>query len=205
MDNASLLIIVVLLLTGMGVFALKYYALRKNIESVRQEHARAAEAQLQQWREAATHDAQTQLLQWRDTDLVQLRSEQRELAQQEALVQLEQWKATQEQIIRVDAIQRSQAVIMGKVTEHFIPYLPDFAFNPKDARFMGSPVDFVIFDGLDEGEIRQVVFIEIKTGKSTLTQRERQIRQAIQSGRVQWLELRSAQHQVALPTTLPLA
>jgi predicted Holliday junction resolvase-like endonuclease len=38
-------------------------------------------------------------------------------------------------------------VTFGKVTEHFIPDLPDFAYNPKDARFLGSPVDFIVFDG----------------------------------------------------------
>jgi predicted Holliday junction resolvase-like endonuclease len=71
-----------------------------------------------------------------------------------------------------------------------VPYLPAFEFNPKDARFLGRPVDFVVFDGLDEGDLRQIVFVEVKTGGSKLTSRERLIRDAIRDGRVMWKEIR---------------
>jgi predicted Holliday junction resolvase-like endonuclease len=40
-------------------------------------------------------------------------------------------------------------------------------------------VDFVIFDGLDDKELRKVVFIEVKTGHPTLTRREKQVKEAI--------------------------
>jgi predicted Holliday junction resolvase-like endonuclease len=65
-----------------------------------------------------------------------------------------------------------------------------FPYNPKDARFIGSPVDIVVFDGADEGAIRDVVFLEVKTGNNALTQRQKQIRDAIHAGRVLWRELR---------------
>src|SRR5947199_341960 len=42
----------------------------------------------------------------------------------DATLQFEQWKYQSETSIRNDAIQRSQSVIIGKVTEHLIPYLP---------------------------------------------------------------------------------
>ena len=74
--------------------------------------------------------------------------------------------------------------------EQFVPHLPDFDFNPKDARFLGQPVDFVVFDGLDEGNLRRVVFVEVKTGDSKLTTRERQLRDAIREARVAWREVR---------------
>jgi predicted Holliday junction resolvase-like endonuclease len=80
---------------------------------------------------------------------------------------------------------------VGKVQEQLIPYLPDFPFNPKDARFIGSPVDFVVFDGLDGGELRQVVFVEVKTGGAALSTRERQVRNAVQARRVEWVDLRT--------------
>jgi predicted Holliday junction resolvase-like endonuclease len=115
-----------------------------------------------------------------------------ELAAQVAQNELDEWKARHEQQIRQDAIDRSRAVIVGKVTEHVTPYLPSFHFNPKDARFIGSPIDLVVFDGLDAGDVQRVVFIEIKTGAASLTTRERQIRDAIKSCRVEWHELRSA-------------
>jgi predicted Holliday junction resolvase-like endonuclease len=100
------------------------------------------------------------------------------------------WKTRHTGAIRQDAIQRSLAVTVGKVSEQLVPYLPDFHFNPKDVRFLGSPVDLVVFDGLDAGAVRRVIFIEVKTGASGLSTRERQVRDAIQAGNVEWTELR---------------
>src|ERR1041385_8912167 len=78
-----------------------------------------------------------------------------------ALVYVQRWKARYTQTIRQDAVQRSHAVTSGKVHEQLVPYLPEFGFNPKDARFLGSPVDLLVFDGLDDGELRRGVFLEI--------------------------------------------
>lgn len=117
------------------------------------------------------------------------------------------WKARYSAVIRGDAVQRSLAVTAGKVYEQLIPYLPEFSFNPKDARFLGSPVDFVVFDGLADGNVRRVVFVEVKTGGSALTARERQVRNVIAAREVEWELLhvkRSdddvSQHQTPAPT-----
>ena len=100
------------------------------------------------------------------------------------------WKARYTRALREDAVVRSQAVITGKVSEQLLPYLPGFHFNPRDARFLGSPVDFVVFDGLDAGALRRVVFVEVKTGEAVLSNRERQVRDVVQGGEVEWTELR---------------
>src|SRR5207244_6523144 len=100
------------------------------------------------------------------------------------------WKLRYSATIRDDAVQRSLAVTAGKVYEQLVPYLPEFGFNPKDARFLGSPVDLLVFDGLDDGELRRVVFIEIKTGGSALSGRERQVRDVVRARQVAWEELR---------------
>ena len=90
---------------------------------------------------------------------------------------------------RQNAIQQSRAVTWGQMYEQFVPHLPDFDFNPKDARFLGQPVDFVVFDGLDEGDLRQIVFVEVKTGDAKLTVRERQVRDAIRDRRIEWKQV----------------
>jgi len=136
--------------------------------------------------ESARKEALAQLQQWREQELTLARNQQLETARSEAVVQLEQWKVEHTHVIRQEAIQKSQAVTLGKVTEHFVPYLPAFAYNPKDARFLGSPIDFIVFDGLNDGEVKSIVFIEVKTGTSALSTRERRIRDAVQSGKVQW-------------------
>ncbi len=102
------------------------------------------------------------------------------------------WKARYTATIREDAVQRSQAVTVGKVHEQVVPYLPEFRYNPKDARFLGTPVDLVVFDGLADGQLRRIVFLEVKTGASDLTNRERQVRDVVEAREVEWAELRVA-------------
>lgn len=100
------------------------------------------------------------------------------------------WRTRYLRRIRQTSIRQSQAVIAGKVYEQLVPYLPGFPFNPKDARFLGSPVDLIVFDGLDRGALERVVFVELKTGQAGLSLRERQLRAVIQAGQVEWLEMR---------------
>jgi predicted Holliday junction resolvase-like endonuclease len=128
--------------------------------------------------------------QWRAADLERVTAEQRNLARREASTALDEWKGQSEASIRQDAIDRSRSVIIGKVTEHLTPWLPSFPYNPKDARFIGSPIDMIIFDGADEDELRRIVFLEIKTSSSGLSARQRRIRDVIRSGRIEWQELR---------------
>ena len=100
------------------------------------------------------------------------------------------WKLRYSAAIRENAVQRSLAVTSGKVHEQLVPYLPEFGFNPKDARFLGSPVDLVVFDGLAAGDVKRVVFLEVKTGAAPLTARERQVREVIEARQVAWGEVR---------------
>lgn len=154
--------------------------------------------QLWQLRQRIHQEAMSQFQAWRTQDYEVIKREQAELATREAQLQLEHWKVSAESKIRMDAIQKSQSVIIGKVTEHVVPYLPDFAFNPKDARFLGSPVDLIVFDGLDRDALEQIVFIEVKsTTSGSLTRRERHIRDAISAGKVRWQEIRLDRARVA--------
>ena len=164
---------------------------RRERTRFREWHERELEVVLARAQREALLQAHDRFQQWCEQELLVSRREQQDLAVREARRLLAEWKTEQEKQIRQDAIQRSQAVTVGKVTEHLVPHLPNFNFNPKDARFIGSPIDFIIFDGLnddEENQIREVVFLEIKTGTSTLTRRERMVRDAIKAGRVRWME-----------------
>ena len=91
---------------------------------------------------------------------------------------------------REDAVARSTAVTRGQAFEHLAPFMDGFGYRPRDARFLGSPIDFVVFDGLSETDVREIVFVEVKTGGSRLSARERAVRRAVLDGRVTWRELR---------------
>ena len=41
--------------------------------------------------------------------------------------------------------------------------------------FLGAPIDYVVFDGLGRGELREVVLVEVKTGASRLSASEREV------------------------------
>ena len=88
---------------------------------------------------------------------------------------------------RRQSIKGSHSTLDGKAVEHLAPFLTEFCerFDANDARFLGSPIDYVVFDGLCDGDVRKVVFVEVKTGDSAaLSKRERQVRTAVKSGRV---------------------
>jgi len=92
---------------------------------------------------------------------------------------------------RADAIKRSRSVLGGQMAEQMAPFLPDFPCNPADVRFVGKPVDFVAFPGAVNNEpIEEVLLIEVKSGSSVLSEREKEIKRAVQKGKVRYIEYR---------------
>jgi len=96
------------------------------------------------------------------------------------------WEEERQKTAR-EAIAQSRAVLGGKFVEQLAPYLPEFRYDPTEARFIGSPIDLIVFPGLATGDPKEIVIMEIKTGKtSQLTPQERKIRQLIEDGMVRW-------------------
>lgn len=92
---------------------------------------------------------------------------------------------------REDALKRSRAVIGGQTGEQIAPFLPNFPCNPADCKFIGKPIDFIAFSGASTQErINEIVFIEVKSGTSALTRRERDIKECIKDGKVKYVEYR---------------
>lgn len=90
---------------------------------------------------------------------------------------------------RNDAIKRSRAVLGGQMAEQIAPFLPNFPCNAGDVRFIGKPVDFIAFPGMSEGkEISEVLLIEVKTGSSKLSGREKEIKELVSKGKVRYAE-----------------
>lgn len=119
-----------------------------------------------------------------------IREEADARADVQAEARYKEWQRREEQKIRQDAIRRSQSVIRGKITEHLIPWFSEFSYHPSDARFLGSPVDFIVFDGLSEGCLKEIVIVEVKTGSGTLTPRERSVARIIEDGKIRFEVIR---------------
>jgi predicted Holliday junction resolvase-like endonuclease len=101
--------------------------------------------------------------------------------------------AEQESSVRKDAADRSRYVLKGKIAEHMVPLLSDvFKYDPSDARFIGAPIDYLIFDGYsavkdnNSDDPITVILADIKTGNATLNRTERKIKEAVEAGRVRW-------------------
>ena len=123
---------------------------------------------------------------WRNEEKQALETELKQLADTDTRLQFERWKQDHEQQIKVDAIQRSLAITKGKVTEHIVPYLPGFDLDPKDIRFLGTPIDLIAFKGLNASCEVEIVFIEVKTGGSVLSAREKAVKKAVEEKKVSW-------------------
>ncbi|MGA9266680.1 MAG: Holliday junction resolvase-like protein [Rhodomicrobium sp.] len=88
------------------------------------------------------------------------------------------------------AVQRSRSVLSGMFAEQLAPYLPDFPFSPTEAKFIGAPIDFLVFKGLDDQRIEEVIFVEVKSGSARLNHNEHSLKDAIINKRVRWHEYR---------------
>ncbi len=90
---------------------------------------------------------------------------------------------------RKDAVKRSRAVLTGQFSEQLSPYLPGFPCNPSQVKFLGKPVDFVAFvENPDTALVEEILFIEVKTGNSKLTEREQSIKNTIAQHKVKFVE-----------------
>ena len=95
------------------------------------------------------------------------------------------------------SVNTSRAVLKGKMAEQLAPIMPEFQYLPSDAKFLGDPVDYVVFDGYTDfrdgagdAEDIEVVLIDIKSGGARLTKGQQAIARAVQEGRVRFETIR---------------
>ena len=91
---------------------------------------------------------------------------------------------------RKNAIERSKHVLMWQVNEKIAPILPWFPYNYKDLVFIGKWIDYIVFDWLSTGYLKQVVFLEIKSGNSLLNKNEIMIKDCLERKKVYYEVLR---------------
>jgi predicted Holliday junction resolvase-like endonuclease len=78
----------------------------------------------------------------------------------------------------------SQSIKYGQLTEQWIPFTKDFPFSPKDFRFLGQPIDGIVF------EEDKIIFCEFKTNTAQLNPKQKKIRELVKEKKVNWLEFR---------------
>jgi predicted Holliday junction resolvase-like endonuclease len=101
---------------------------------------------------------------------------------------------------RKDSVERSRSTLKGQIAEQLAPLLPGFRYLPADARFLGDPVDYIVFGGYtgirDAGaspDSMELVLLEVKQGTSALSGTQRAIARSVEEGRVRFEVLRIAE------------
>jgi predicted Holliday junction resolvase-like endonuclease len=80
----------------------------------------------------------------------------------------------------------TKAVNIGKNLEKALPTIKDFKWVVLDCKFLGDPIDLIVFNGLSVGRINSLSFVEVKSGEAALGKRQRSIKDAVQDHRVSY-------------------
>ena len=105
--------------------------------------------------------------------LLNLRKREEELA--------EEREAMDERVKK--RIDTSVKVRFGQVVQNILPEFS--AYRPDEMRWLGDPVDWVVFDGKQTGAIKEIVFIEGKsTERTPLKPIQRELQRAVTEKRV---------------------
>lgn len=88
------------------------------------------------------------------------------------------------EIKKLNSSLKSSQVKFGKSFEHFVPFIKNFPGDKEKTVFLGMPIDFISFD---EDTIK---FIEVKTGQSQLSAKQKHIKNQIENHQVEFKEVR---------------
>ena len=82
---------------------------------------------------------------------------------------------------------KSSEVRTGQIAENWAPFMKQCdEFDPKSMKFLGDPIDFVVYDFKGD----RIVFMEVKSGNATLNDNQKKVKRLIEEGKVEWKEIR---------------
>ena len=97
---------------------------------------------------------------------------------------------------RKDSNKKQRATIKGQISETIAPWSMTVVDSVSELNFLGNPIDFVGFKGLDgKGDV-SIKFIEVKSGTSKLNSNQRRVRDAVIAKRIEWVEVRIDELQI---------
>ena len=102
---------------------------------------------------------------------------------------------------RKDSTDRQRSTIKGQISETIAPWSMNAVNSVKELNFIGNPIDFVGFKGLDGDDDVEIKFIEVKSGNSKLNKNQRRVRDAVKARRIEWVEVRINGIQIEEKTT----
>jgi len=103
-----------------------------------------------------------------------------QLAEQENELKKRRKRAT------VTAAITTEAVNVGKNLEKILPTMSDFKWAVPDCKFLGDPIDLIVFKGLAFDKINSIGFVEVKSGNAKLNKHQKSIKDAIEDKKVSY-------------------
>lgn len=176
-------------------FGSRYWSIRKRgeaIEDDREDYQRSRIDDLE-----VMLDNMRQELYFKRDDLEQAQEEKINLENDLALKVVEIHELESE-VKKQKGRAASAHTTRGQLLEKWTPFVSaegiEDHWKPEDWTFLGQPIDYVVFDWRKDKELNleegKVILLDVKSGKATLSTKQRRIRDLIQKGRVEWRELR---------------
>src|SRR5437016_4776590 len=119
----------------------------------------------------------------------------RRAASERAQARFESWRTAGLRGIRRDALNAERSSLKERVGAEVAERMEPFPFVAADTRFIGHPVQFIVFDGHTEvkdheGEtLRGVVFVSIANEGAIGDADARLVEECVTAGRLSWLTL----------------
>lgn len=94
---------------------------------------------------------------------------------------------------RKQSVDNSRHTIKGQIAEQMAPLLQGFPYQPSDSRFIGDPIDYLVFKGYTDlrdkhmlNDDFEVVIVDVKYNTASLSPGQRAIAKAIENGKVRF-------------------
>jgi predicted Holliday junction resolvase-like endonuclease len=92
--------------------------------------------------------------------------------------------------IRREIADKQRVGIKGSVSEKFAPFLSGFPYKASECTFVGNPIDYIVFEGLDNRDVKKIHFVEVKSGTSKMNDVQKQIKDVVERKAVSFKEFR---------------
>lgn len=168
---------IILLLLIIIVLLYKTYTYTKKLETIEEKTKQIYSKELDHYKQKAEILEQNKI---DATTIVSKEFFEQTLKEKENTIALLQdyYEELKEKYAKLMKQKKSSEVKTGLIGENLMPFLDDFPFDAKKCRAMFNPIDLIHFgeDSID--------FIELKTGASKLSQKQKKIEKQIKGGQV---------------------
>jgi len=77
--------------------------------------------------------------------------------------------------------------VAGMILEKFLPFCEEYPYDPRDFIPIYNTFDYIVLNGRGNSNITEIIFQELKTGKSpSLDPLQQQVRNCIENGNVRY-------------------